>query len=159
MSKVRDALCGVSLAGMLLLGVAVQAGHIQSPTSQSEPGKQSEKKAVQSVSGKVSAIGSGGRAETFFVIGSYVAGTGAPSMSAVACVIGPFSATEAVSVGVRVAIHEPSAGLGALSAGGEATVKLHARVSLVPETLVRRTLTVCVPSERPLRCTHAVPRV
>lgn len=69
MSKVRDALCGVSLAGMLLLGVAAQAGHIQSPTSQSEPGKQSEKKAVQSVSGKVSAIGSGGSAFTLEVAG------------------------------------------------------------------------------------------
>src|SRR5215467_7670116 len=63
MSILRDAVCGVSLAGMLLLGA------VQSPSDQSEPGKQSQQKAVQSVSGKVSAIGSGGSAFTLQVAG------------------------------------------------------------------------------------------
>jgi len=69
MSILRDAVCGVSLAGMLLLGAGAHAARVQSPSDQSEPGKQSQQKAVQSVSGKVSAIGSGGSAFTLQVAG------------------------------------------------------------------------------------------
>ena len=68
MSTFRNSFCGVSLAGVLLLGAANAPLWAQKP-SQSDPNQKSEQKAVQSVSGKVSAIGSGGTAFTLAVDG------------------------------------------------------------------------------------------
>ena len=65
--------------------------------------------------------------------------------------------TLAVIAGVSVDTHEPSAGLGALSCGGETTLKLHDAVAFRPAVFVSCAVTVCVPSPRALVWNEAVP--
>jgi len=69
MSIFRKSLCGASLAGLLLLGAAAHAGpQAKASQNQSEPGKKSQK-TIQSVSGKVASIGSGGASFTLEATG------------------------------------------------------------------------------------------
>jgi hypothetical protein len=69
MSILRNSLCGAALAGLLCLGAAAHARPQQTQKpDQSEPGKKSQK-SVESVSGKVASIGSGGSAFTLSVDG------------------------------------------------------------------------------------------
>ncbi len=70
MSIIRKTLYSASLGSLLLLGIATQADSLTaSKYVQSEPGTQSQKQAVKSVSGKVATIGSGGTAFTLDVSG------------------------------------------------------------------------------------------
>src|SRR5260221_12535029 len=61
MSIIRKTLGAVSVSGLMFLGVATFANPIPY-THQSEPGKQSEQKALKSIAGKVAAIETGGKA-------------------------------------------------------------------------------------------------
>jgi hypothetical protein len=63
---IRKLLCGVSLAGLILLGVSARA---QPTRTQSDSGKQSEP-ATKSVSGKVTSIGNSGTSFALEVEGS-----------------------------------------------------------------------------------------
>lgn len=65
MSIIRKSIIAASVGSMLLLGLAIQAN----PVRQSQPGKQSQQKALKSVAGKVAAIESGGKAFTLTVSG------------------------------------------------------------------------------------------
>jgi hypothetical protein len=70
MSMIRKTFFSVSVGSLLILGAATHADSItQSKPGQSEPGKQTQQQAVKSVSGKVSAIGTGGTAFTLEVSG------------------------------------------------------------------------------------------
>jgi hypothetical protein len=60
MSIIRKSFAAVSVSGLMLLGMVTFANPIPS-THQSEPGKQSQQKALKSVAGKVAAIESGGK--------------------------------------------------------------------------------------------------
>jgi len=65
-SMIRKFLCGISVAGLLTLGITSQANSANpSQSGQS----QSEKQSTKSVAGKVAAIGSGGTSFTLEVTG------------------------------------------------------------------------------------------
>jgi hypothetical protein len=66
MSMIRKTLFSVSLGSLLILGAATHANSI---TQGQQQGKQTPQQAVKSVSGKVSAIGTGGTAFTLEVSG------------------------------------------------------------------------------------------
>ena len=68
MSIIRKTLGAVSVSGLMLLGMATFANPIPY-THQSEPGKQSQQKALKSVAGKVASIESEGNTFTLAVSG------------------------------------------------------------------------------------------
>jgi hypothetical protein len=68
MSITRKSLAAVSVSGLMFLGMAAFANPIPY-THQSDPGKQSQQKALKSVAGKVASIESGGKTFTLAVSG------------------------------------------------------------------------------------------
>ncbi len=67
-STIRKFLCGVSVAGLLILGISSRAHANPSKVGQSQSEKQTQQP-TKSVAGKVAAIGSGGTSFTLEVTG------------------------------------------------------------------------------------------
>ena len=67
-STIRTLLCGVSVASLLILGIASRANSANPKSGQTQSEKQTQQP-TKSVAGKVAAIGSGGNSFTLEVTG------------------------------------------------------------------------------------------
>jgi hypothetical protein len=67
-STIRNLLCGVSVASLLILGISSRANSANPKSGQTQSEKQTQQ-STKSVAGKVAAIGSGGTSFTLEVTG------------------------------------------------------------------------------------------
>ena len=67
-STIRNLLCGVSVASLLILGISSRANSANPKSGQTQSQKQTQQ-STKSVAGKVAAIGSGGTSFTLEVTG------------------------------------------------------------------------------------------